>query len=168
MELRKSLNKWSDFIKKYKYVAIVLVIGLVLMMLPTEKGSEVNSKKEDAVTVSEKSFDQQLSEILQQISGVGNAQVLLTEASGKQTIYQSNTNTSISDSTTSNQISTVIITDSDRAQSGLIQQVNPPVYLGAVVICQGADSPAVRLAVTNAVSKITGLSTDRIAVMKMK
>ena len=168
MDLRKQLNKCSEFIKKYKYVAIVLLVGLILMMFPTGKKSENNTAKKDAVLIPEETFEEQLSKILQQISGVGSAMVLLTEASGKQTIYQSNSNTSTSNDTTSNQTTTVIVTDSERAQSGLIQQINPPKYLGAIVICQGADSPAVRLAVIDAVSKITGLGSDRISVLKMK
>ena len=43
-----------------------------------------------------------------------------------------------------------------------------PVYQGAVVVCQGADSAAVRLAVTQAVSDLTGLGADHISVVKMK
>ena len=39
---------------------------------------------------------------------------------------------------------------------------------GAVVVCDGGDDAAVRLAVTQAVSAYTGLGSDRITVMKMK
>jgi len=49
-----------------------------------------------------------------------------------------------------------------------VQQVNPPTYLGAVIVCQGADSASVRLAIVSAVGSVTGLSTDKITVLKMK
>ena len=39
---------------------------------------------------------------------------------------------------------------------------------GAVVVCQGADQPYVRLDVTNAVAAYTGLGSDKISVIKMK
>lgn len=39
---------------------------------------------------------------------------------------------------------------------------------GAVVVCQGADQPSVRLDVTNAVVAYTGLGSDKISVIKMK
>ena len=39
---------------------------------------------------------------------------------------------------------------------------------GCVVVCSGADSPAVRLDVTNAVAAYTGLGTDKIRVFKMR
>jgi hypothetical protein len=64
--------------------------------------------------------------------------------------------------------STILTTDSDRNQTGLIHQKNPPVYRGAVVLTQGADDPAVKLAIVDAVGKATGLGADKIAVLKMK
>ena len=39
-------------------------------------------------------------------------------------------------------------------------------YLGAVVVCQGAGSGGVRLAVTEAVAALTGLPADRITVVQ--
>ena len=41
-------------------------------------------------------------------------------------------------------------------------------HSGAVVLCDGAASASVRLAVTNAVASYTGLGCDKIQVMKMK
>lgn len=38
---------------------------------------------------------------------------------------------------------------------------------GAVVVCQGADSVSVRLAVTEAVRCYTGLGADKIVIFKM-
>ena len=43
-----------------------------------------------------------------------------------------------------------------------------PEYKGAVVVCDGADNAGIRLKVINAVGALTGLSSDRITVMKMK
>ena len=39
---------------------------------------------------------------------------------------------------------------------------------GAVAVAQGADDPLVKLAITEAVSKVTGLRSDKISVIKMK
>lgn len=41
-------------------------------------------------------------------------------------------------------------------------------HSGAVILCDGANSAGVRLAVTNAVSSYTGLGCDKIQVIKMK
>ena len=109
-----------------------------------------------------------LTEILQSIQGVGKVQVLLSIASGEKTVYQTDSDTAASGDSNSIKIETVIVTDSQRNETGLISQINPPVYLGAIIVCQGADSAAVKLAVTQAVSKITGLGADNICVLKMK
>ncbi len=39
-------------------------------------------------------------------------------------------------------------------------------WAGAVIVCEGGDSAAVRLQLTQAVAALTGLSADRIAVVK--
>ena len=41
-----------------------------------------------------------------------------------------------------------------------------PDYVGALVVCEGGGSATVRLQVTQAVSALTGLSSDRISVIK--
>jgi stage III sporulation protein AG len=143
---------------KYRYALLILAVGLVLMMLPT--GNHQKENVTQTVVTQEPELEQSLSLILSRIDGAGKVEVLLTPASGKETLYQTNENGDDSD--------TVIITDSSRNESGLIRQVNPPVYLGAIVLCQGGDRPSVRLAIVDAVSKVTGLGADRISVLKMK
>ena len=51
-------------------------------------------------------------------------------------------------------------------QEALVTRQDYPVYQGAVVVCQGAGSSAVRLAVTEAVAALTGLSTEKITVVQ--
>ena len=41
-----------------------------------------------------------------------------------------------------------------------------PTFRGAVVLCDGAENAEVRLAVTQAVGAVCGLSSDRITVLK--
>ena len=93
---------------------------------------------------------------------------MLTVAAGQETIYQTDEKHSVSSNESDTQISTVIVTDAQKQQVGLIHQVNPATYLGAIIVCQGADRPAIRLAIVDAVSKVTGLGADRISVLKMK
>ena len=60
------------------------------------------------------------------------------------------------------------VRDSNRNQTGLVCQIDPPTYLGAVVLCQGAENSTVRLAITQAVSNATGLGYHKITILKMK
>ena len=63
---------------------------------------------------------------------------------------------------------TVILRDAQDNEMALITQIISPEYLGAIVVCEGADDANVKLAVLEAVAKATGLRSDRISVLKMK
>ena len=123
-------------------------------------------KKFDFTTTAE--LEERLSALLSQVSGAGNVQVILTMSSGEETLYQANEDVSTQENGMTTKTDTVTVTDAQRNESGLIRQVNPPVYKGAVVVCQGADNAAVRLAIVDAVGKATGLGADKISVLKMK
>lgn len=157
------------FLKKYRYAALIVLVGMFLMLLPEANERETTEQADvPSVQTREPDTEEKLSAILSQIQGAGKVAVMLTEASGEKTIYQTDEdNSSDSDSSTKRQ-STITITDAERNETGLIQQVDPPVYLGAIIVCQGADSPTVRLAIVEAVSAVTGLGADRISVLKMK
>lgn len=156
----------SAFFDKYKYVLLVVALGLVLMLWPTGK-NETQSVQLPAQPVQQPSITEELTTILGQIRGVGRVRVMVTEQSGSQTHYQTDiSGTQDSDSSTKD--SRTVVISSGGAEEGLITSVSPPVYMGAVVVCQGADDPSVRLAVSQAVASVTGISTDRISVLKMK
>lgn len=159
-------EKAKDAVKKYRYVLLVLLAGLILMWLPVKTPAEPAENITETKSIPD--LQSQLQEILSQIQGAGRVRVLLTEDSGEEILYQSDEQTNISEGGSDIRVETVLVTDTDRAQQGLVRRVEAPSYRGAVVVCQGADSPAVRLAVVEAVANATGLGTDRITVLKMK
>ena len=163
MTLREKARLW---LKEYRYVILVLVLGILLMMLPQGKTEE---KKEESIPIPEteaqETVQEQLEQLLSMVQGAGKVRVLLTEAEGERVVYQTDGE---ENSQNSKRTETVILSDSGRAESGLVQQIIPPTYLGAVILCEGADSASVRLALIEAVSNATGLSSDRISVLKMK
>lgn len=167
MDIRSWSKKITEFIKKYKYAVLVLFIGLGLMMLP-EKEKYIETESIQTEMIKETTINEQLAEILSKIEGAGTVKVLLTTRTGEETLYQTNEDVTYSDTSNSTKITTVMVTTSNRDEMGLIRQINPPQYLGAVIVCQGGDSPTVRLAIVDAVSKVTGLSSDHISVLKMK
>ena len=168
MDIKGLTVRLKESLNKYKYAAIVLLVGVGLLLIP--KKNDVKQNIEVATVNQQKqTFETaDLVEILQSVQGAGKVKVLLSIGSGEQIIYQTNSEVSISGDSNSTNSETVIVTDSQKAQTGLINQVNPPKYLGAIVVCQGADSATVRLAVTQAVAKLTGLGTDEICVLKME
>jgi hypothetical protein len=112
MKLDRILKKLG----KYKYLLLVLFVGLVLILFPSRSGgSALSSARSDSASDEEA----RLEEVLGRIDGAGEVSVLCSEN-------------------------------------------------GVAVVCGGAESASVRLAVTQAVTRYTGLGSDRITVLKMK
>lgn len=162
MDWMKLKSSGMEAIKKYRYVLLVVLAGIILMALP--EGKEEQAEPEQTVEASQPCLQEALANILSQIAGAGKVKVLLTEAAGEQTIYQTDEDYAGSDI----RRQTVLVSNTSREETGLVKQVNPPTYQGAIVLCQGADSARVRLSIVEAVSNATGLSTNKISVLKMK
>lgn len=169
MEIKRFTGKLHELTQKYKYPIAVLAVGLILLLIPGKQSEPQKVEATTKIQNGQETFSQEsLVQILQSVEGAGKVKVLLSIGVGEETVYQTDTEGSSSADSSNQTAKTVIITDSQRSEAGLIRQVNPAAYRGAIVVCQGADSPAVRLAVTQAVSKITGLGTDAICVLKMQ
>lgn len=102
-------KKMLDGLAKYKYPLIVLIVGLVLLLIP----SRSTKSSSDGVSNDD---EQRLAAILESSRGVGNASVLISEH-------------------------------------------------GAVVVCDGAADPEVKLSVIKSVEAYTGLGCDEIQVL---
>ena len=159
-------NTMVEFAKKYRYVLLVVLVGLVLLALPEEK--EPAKQPESIQTEEKRNLQEDLAAILSQVAGAGKVEVLLTQATGEETIYQTDEDLSTGESTSDIRSDTVLVTGTDRSETGLVRQVNPPTYQGAIVLCQGADSAQVKLSIVEAVMSVTGLRSDCITVLKMK
>ena len=161
MDIGMLRQKATEWIGKYKFVILILLVGVGLMLIPT--GSKEKTPDESVTEQVEQQvmLADELEEILTNIQGAGRVQVMLTMRAGEQTIYQT-------DTPSTDRQDTVIVTDEDRAQGGLIQQILARTYRGAIGLCQGADSASVCLAIKDAVSKVTGLDSSQISVLKMK
>jgi len=168
MDLNAIKEKIAGFVNKYKYAVLILIIGVIFLLLPTGNNEEGSSVGISQVQENTLSLEDQLTEILGMIEGAGKVRVMLSVATGEEVLYQTDRDVSIDEKGSDERTDTVTVTDSQRNETGLIRQVNPPGYLGAVVVCQGADDPAVRLRIAEAVVRITGLGMDKIYVVKMR
>jgi stage III sporulation protein AG len=160
--------------KKYKYVGLVILIGVILLAWPSGDKKKSDSPSHTDQSTAQNSttagMEERMKKILSKIDGVGNLQLMLTvDSEGKHQLAQ-NTELSYSGQTTSpdeysKKTETVVISG-DSGDETVVTGNSGPVYRGALVVCQGADNPEVRLAVTNAVAALTGLGSDRITVVR--
>ena len=154
-------EKAAHWIGKYKYLILILLVGIGLMLIPSGNRQTEETAVQIQTPMQTASLADELEDILSNIKGAGKVQVMLTVKNGEQTVYQI-------DTPATDRQDTVIITDEDRAQNGLVQQIISPTYRGAIVLCHGADNASVCLAIKEAVSKVTGLDASQISVLKMK
>ena len=151
-------------LEKFKYPALILLLGLVLILWPTKQ------KQPEEVPVPEQaerapSIEEEMEEILSCIDGAGKVRVLLTLRTGDETVYQTDTTSAKGPDSESRSVTTVMAGSEDVP---VVRQTVYGQYRGALIVCQGADSPSVRLQMVNAVAGLTGLPADRITVIKMK
>lgn len=166
MEFTPKKQRINALFAKYKYPILIVLVGLGLMLLP--EGSEPSAAPVPVETEAPHTLEERLEAILAQIDGAGQVRVLLTEDSGRETLYQTDSASESGDSGTRRTDDTVLTQDGSRTESPLVRQVLEPEYRGAVILCQGADAPSVRLAIVEAVCCVTGLGADKISVLKMK
>lgn len=160
-------KKLHQLIQKYKYALVLLIIGLALMLIPGQETDEPEAEVEPVSAQTTDDLETRLENLLRQIDGAGEVRVLLTVETGEETIYQTDGQSGTDSDSVQQSSDTVIVEDSNRQESGLVRTVQSPVYRGAVIVCQGADKPTVRLAIVEAVRCATGLRTDQISVVKM-
>lgn len=163
--LKEKAAKTFEKIGRYKYAALVFLLGVIFLILPPKAKQTERAKAEE--TVSEQSLpdlQKQLEKLLSHVDGAGRAEVLLSVAYSAETEYQTDTE----DSDGGRNVETVLVQSGGSQQSALTVRTRYPVYKGAVVVCEGGDRPAVKLAIVEAVSRLTGLGADKISVVKMK
>ncbi|MDO4750220.1 MAG: stage III sporulation protein AG [Eubacteriales bacterium] len=153
-----------SFLLKNRYVLAVMLLGLILILLPTgdEKEPDASSPAEDPAELNAPSFslekeEARLEKALCEIEGAGTVRVLLS--------LQSTSSRELAE----NGENEVLVVDSKGGgEETVALRYCYPEYLGAVVVCTGGDRADVRLDVVNAVSAFTGLRADKIQVIKMK
>ena len=153
---------------QYKYVLIVIAAGIILLLWPTGE-QERNEGTDSTVDVREtfdlEALEEKLSRTLSKVEGAGEVTVTLTVKSGMEQVLASDRATSVSERGSSVEEETVLISTGGGQETVLITQ-KYPTFQGALVVCEGGDSAEIRLLLTQAVSALTGLGTDRITVCK--
>ena len=154
---------------RYKYAALVALIGAGLLLWPSGKGGTEAALRQQSSTEETQDIQVQMEDILGTISGVGQVKVMLTVDSDGERQLAQDTELTYSGSAESpedySRRSETVLTDGE-GDGTVVTRTLYPTYRGALVVCQGGDRADVRLAVTEAVASLTGLSADRITVAK--
>lgn len=166
------MQKIVERIGKYKYVVLMAVIGALLLALPSFEKEPVSAKSDAQESgYSLERTQKELEGILGHMDGVGRVRVMLSVSSGSRYVYQENRNVSYTglasapeDYTSKSEI--VVLDKDHTGEDALQSQEIYPSYVGALVVCDGADQAGVVLHVKEAVSVLTGLGSECISVAK--
>ncbi|MBE6877616.1 MAG: hypothetical protein E7488_00400 [Ruminococcaceae bacterium] len=180
-----------DFTKIIEYIShkgksnlfvVIGIAGIMLIFISDLDFAGNDDKKysdERSLYQYKSEMEKEITSLLEEIEGVGEAKVMITLESGEENIYvqqqktandtrkQQNDNNSQEDIKTTFENEIVIVEESGN-NSALIEKTIQPVVQGVAVVCSGADDIKVVSAVTNSVSVVLNVPTNRICVTKMR
>lgn len=159
---------------KYKAVLLVIAAGVICLLWPSGGGGDKEESFTEKTSASDRDLQEleeirtEMEEILGHIRGVGQLQLMLTVDRGREQVLAGDTTLSYSGPTASpedySRSSETVVLSGDGGSVVVTQEVWPK-FRGALVVCEGAEDPAVQLEVIEAVSALTGLGSDKISVV---
>ena len=167
MEGRKKSLSVLKWLATYKYVILAVLLGVVLLLLPDGKAT---SDEESAAWIAD--FDRaavqrEMEDILSAIDGAGRLRLMLTVGGGGELELAQDRALTQKDGAGeySDKTETVVLGSGSGAEV-VVTQSRYPEFVGALVVCEGGGSAAVRLEITQALCALTGLPSDKISVIK--
>ena len=162
--IREYFNSKIKNSGKGKIAILLAAVGVLIMLIPTGGRSEEYASKDIVEQDNEVlNTEKRMAEILSEIDGAGTVSVMLTERNDGRIEYQVNSDSLKDGDRAEHRKETVFV-----ASEPLICSKVYPEYRGAVVISEGADNPDVCLELVKAVCALTGLTSDKVSVVKMK
>ncbi|HJD36900.1 MAG TPA: stage III sporulation protein AG [Candidatus Blautia ornithocaccae] len=157
----KPLEKWM----KKENLGVLLLVGLLLLViaLPARQENE-NTITEENTQETDQSLQEQdwqtkmeerLAEVLEQVQGVGKAEVFLTCEGTQEKVVEKD------------ETETVYERDSRGNQTPYVSAEIYPQVTGVLVVAQGGDDPVVIQNIQEAVQVLFQVEAHKIKVMKM-
>ena len=158
------LKRWKGALGKYQAVLLVIGVGVILLLLPSGGGTAAQPEQQTAEEENNfdlERFEERLERTLSQVQGAGKVQLVLTlDSSSRQVLAQDTQREADGGSS-----ATVVTVGEGGGEQGVVAlQTVAPRFRGALVVCPGGGQAQTRLRLTEAVSALTGLSSDRISI----
>ena len=147
--------------KNKKLVYVILIIGVILLSLPSflpQKEAEPSRE-----TVVNERLEERLSDIISEISGVGKVKVMITYKSTSEKRVAKDKNTRNSANEIYEEEKNVLL-GSGSEQKPFITREEMPKILGVAVVAEGGGRDDVKAEISRAVRALTGVSANNIAV----
>lgn len=163
--------------KRLRVIFAAGVLGIILIFLseivPAGEESEIDPDiSGDTISLEQaeqykSGLEQQLTDLISEIKGVGNVKVMVTVNGSLEYVYAEKTGVSEesdSQGESYSKNSEITLAAADNDDSPVLKSISMPQIVGACVVCEGADDPLTKEMVLNAVSAALGIPTTRISV----
>lgn len=178
------LSLLPQLFQKKNRLFLLGLAGIVLIFLSDtlfkpreESAASAGGTKQSATETDayEKDLEKRLTQMIQNVQGAGKAVVMVTLDTSGETVYarneKNNTETQSAESGIQNRKSSYeseyTIVDSGNGDTPIVEAQLLPEIKGVAVVCEGGEDITVVSRVTELVSVVLGLSTNRICVTKM-
>ncbi|HZH59679.1 MAG TPA: stage III sporulation protein AG [Metabacillus sp.] len=190
---------------KYHYFILVFVLGVAFMLVSnlfadspeqsqnavtttastasneeTEVFKQTKGEPTDSISDYEDEYENQLKEVLETITGVGEVHVVVNVDATSQKIVEKNTVTQSQTTTEtdreggkrevedlSKDEQVVIIQDGEK-ETPIIVQTKKPEIRGVLVVAGGADNIHIKKTIVDSVTRVLGVPSHRVAVASKK
>lgn len=159
--------------KKTLMIILIGIVGIIFLIISNYSVSDNIDSNEDNIsdnvthTVSvdeiEQKLENRLIQLISSVKGVGNVHVMVTVASAGEYVYAENKQYN-SDSDSSSSDTEIVIYEQNDTETGLIISIRSPDVLGVAIVCEGGDSSVVRSEITDLVTSLFGIGSDRVYV----
>ena len=156
------VQKALQGIKKYKYVLLTALLGVLLLLLPqNEKAADSGSATPSAAeNFDREALQNEMEDILSSLTVEGSGAYELAQ---DETASLKARGEEVDEQTRKTE---TVVLGSGTSAEVVVTHSRYPRFVGALIVCEGGDRADVQLKVTQAVSALTGLSSERISVVK--
>jgi stage III sporulation protein AG len=164
-------KKILSALEKYKFVLLVILAGVLLLSLASLGETKSDQRAEAESETASFDLDEmeaRLEQALSKIDGAGKVTVVLTVKAGVRQVIAQDETSSVKDGDTQQETNAVVVSKGSGYEDVVALQEIYPQFQGALVVCAGGGDPAVKLKLVEAVSALTGLSSNRISICKGK
>lgn len=168
--MNEKLEGLAEKIKSDRKLLIIVVLGIVGILLLTlselmpkseEKAKELESIPD--LSEYEENTERRLAELISSIDGAGRTKVMITLNSGDENVYA--TEDKGGEKTYERNY---VVVKQNGDENGMLLRVEEPEIRGVAIVCEGADSAAVKQEIINTVTAVLGVGTNRVNIAKMK
>lgn len=177
----KKLTEKLGISGKSLLFATLCVIGVALILFGNLFSAEKKeTKQSDTSSFTNEEYNaayvntlkEEMTSIISQIEGVGRVNIAITLEAGVS--YEYAAERSYSDDSESSgerykksEESSLIILDGENGEAPVLLKKTEPTVMGVAVVCEGGDNPRIIEKVTDTISVLCGIGSNRVSVSKM-